>query len=175
MEVQQAPNNVKTTPSSPTTGKAKVCTGMVVAFHYKLWNDQGNQLDSSDQQLPLLYLHGRNMLLPELEKQFTGKRVGDTFEVNLNPAEAYGDHNPELINRIDRSLLGESDALKLGSVLEAETSDGFTQVRLIEMNDDELVVDGNHPFAGLALRFLITIQHLRPATDMELQTGQPML
>lgn len=162
-------------PKEPVTQIRTIAAGDVVAFHFLLWNDGGELLDSSKKSLPLLYLHGQQMLLPALEESFVGRSVGETFAVKLTPRQAYGAHDPSLIETIDRSLIEVTEGIDVGSQLVAETTAGETQVRVVAVDKNKITVDGNHPLAGLHLKFLITVQNIRPASEAELRAGQPLI
>ena len=111
---------------------------------------------------PLRYVHGYGMLVPGLEKGLSGLGPGDAAEIVVPPEEAYGLHDEELVFAIDRSdapNAGEGDEV----VLEDEDGDEAV-ARVVEVGDEELVVDGNHPLAGMTLRYRVHVREVREAT-----------
>lgn len=150
-----------------------IANNRVVAFHYVLKNEQGEELDSSRGQLPLLYLHGHNNILPGLEQALEGHSLGDRFTVTLRPEQGYGVHDPELVQRVPRSALEGANELQLGMQFQAQTEDGEVPVRVIGLDAEHVTVDGNHPLAGQTLLFEIEIRNVRDALPEELEEGMP--
>lgn len=150
-----------------------IANNRVVAFHYVLKNEQGEELDSSRGQLPLLYLHGHNNILPGLEQALEGHSLGDHFTVTLRPEQGYGVHDPELVQRVPRSALEGANELQLGMQFQAQTEDGEVPVRVIGLDAEHVTVDGNHPLAGQTLLFEIEIRNVRDALAEELEEGMP--
>ncbi|HVL02431.1 MAG TPA: peptidylprolyl isomerase [Dongiaceae bacterium] len=150
----------------------RIANDYVVAFHYVLKNQQGEELDSSRGQLPLLYLHGHGHLLPGLEQALEGRESGDKCVVTLTPEQAYGVHDAELVQQLPRDAFGAGAAIELGMQLQAHTEDGEIPVRVIAMDSDSLTVDGNHPLAGQTLIFEVEIRNVREALPEELEEGE---
>ena len=148
-----------------------IANNRVVAFHYTLKNIAGDELDSSRGQLPLLYLHGHNNILPGLEQALEGHSVGDHFTVTLRPEQGYGVRDPELVQRLPRSALEGAGELQLGMQFQAQTEDGEIPVRVIELDAEHVTLDGNHPLAGQTLQFDIEIRNVREALAEELEEG----
>jgi FKBP-type peptidyl-prolyl cis-trans isomerase SlyD len=135
---------------------------------YVLHGEDGEVLDDSSAEdgEPLRYVHGYGMLVPGLEKQLSGLAAGDTTEIVVPPEEAYGLHDDELVYAIDRS---EAPTAAEGDEVVLEDEDGDEAVaQVVEVNDDEIVVDGNHPLAGLTLRYRVNVREVREATADEL-------
>ncbi len=146
--------------------------GRVVAIHYKLTDDQGNLLDSSEGQPPLQYLQGAQNIIPGLEKALEGKAAGDNLQVTIPPEEAYGEVHPEMVQTVPRSAMQGIDDLQPGMTLQASDGQGNVHhVVVKEVNDDSVVVDGNHPLAGKTLHFDVTVESVREATPEELEHG----
>ena len=144
----------------------------VVSMHYKLTDDDGKILDSSEASKPLAYLHGAGNIIPGLEKALVGKGEGDSFQVRVEPAEGYGKVNPEGIKVIERSAFQGVDSVEAGMTFEAKAPDGTAQrivVKKVEGN--EVTIDLNHPLAGVPLNFDIQIVSVREATKEELEHG----
>ena len=87
----------------------------VAYFHYTLTNAAGDVIDSSQGREPLPYLHGKGNIVPGLEKELLGKKVGDKLNVVVSPEEGYGAHNPSLIQKVpkasDWAICGSTSAV----------------------------------------------------------------
>ena len=143
----------------------------VVNIHYTLTNDAGEVLDSSSGKEPLMYMHGHNNLIPGLEDQLAGKKAGDKFNADVEAEDAYGLHHEEAIQQIPLSALANIPNLEVGMQLQASTDQGPVAVRVAEINDDHVVLDGNHPLAGERLHFAVEVVSVRDATPSELEHG----
>ena len=144
----------------------------VVSVNYKLTDDEGKVLDSSDGSKPLMYLHGAGNIIPGLEKALVGKGEGDSLKVRIEPAEAYGEVNPDGIKTIERAAFEGVESIEAGMMFEAKSPDGKTQQIMVKkVEGDEVTIDINHPLAGVALNFDIQIVGVREATKEELDHG----
>jgi FKBP-type peptidyl-prolyl cis-trans isomerase SlyD len=143
----------------------------VVNIHYTLTNNAGEVLDSSSGKEPLMYMHGHNNLIPGLEDQLAGKKAGDQFNADVEAEDAYGLHHEEAIQQIPLSALANISNLEVGMQLQASTDQGPVAVRVAEINDDHVVLDGNHPLAGERLHFAVEVVSVRDATPSELEHG----
>jgi len=156
-----------------------VTRGKVVAIYYMLkvngilrhgrsplWNDP-----------PLEYLHGSGQVIPGLEKALEGRRVGEKFEVRVPPEEAYGPRRRELQQKVPleelRAALGIK-RLEEGMVFQGRTEDGRVETFMVsEALEDEgmVLVDANHPLAGMELVFEVEVVGIREPTEEEVQRG----
>lgn len=143
----------------------------VVAFHFTLTNDRGEQIDSSRGQLPFLYLHGHDNVIEGLEKALEGRSKGDQFDVVIPPEQAYGPVDLDLIQTVPRTMLPTDVALDVGMELQADTDGGQMPVRIIALEGDTITVDGNHRLAGQTLHFSIEVRNVRPASAEEIADG----
>jgi FKBP-type peptidyl-prolyl cis-trans isomerase SlyD len=143
----------------------------VVSFHYTLKNAQGEQLESSREGDAMTYLHGAGNIIKGLEKAMEGKAAGDTFEVTVQPAEAYGEHRPANIQRVPTKHFRNPKLLKPGQVLGLQTKQGPVQVTVVKVGRFNVDVDANHPLAGQELTFDVEITEVREATDEEKAHG----
>ncbi len=144
----------------------------VVAFHCKLTNTDGEQLDSSDGQDPLKYLHGASNIVPGLEKELEGKKAGDALKVEVQPDEGYGQVNPEMVQKVPRSAFEGAPEIKPGMQFQAQGPGGEAQLITVkEVSEEEITVDGNHPLAGQVLHFDVTIEDVSEASEEELAHG----
>jgi FKBP-type peptidyl-prolyl cis-trans isomerase SlyD len=143
----------------------------VVSIHYELSNDAGEILDASAEGEPLVYLHGAQNIIPGLEKELAGKKVGDALKVKVQPEEGYGIKQPELIQQVPRNAFPDSDKLEVGMRFTAESDNGHISVVITELTDAMATVDGNHPLAGVVLNFDVSIADIREASEEEVAHG----
>jgi FKBP-type peptidyl-prolyl cis-trans isomerase SlyD len=150
----------------------KVADDMVVSMAYVLEVD-GEELDRADENDPMLFLQGHGNIIPGLEQAIYGMGIGDSKDVTVKPADAYGELDPENRDAIPRNILPADYEPMVGDPLElrdAESGEIF-QVFVSEIDDDNLTVDFNHPLAGETLNFQVKIVNLRLANGEELAHG----
>ena len=149
-----------------------IADGMVVTIHYTLTDDQGSVIDSSSGGLPLEYLHGHGNIVPGLERELTGKKVGDAMKVDVAPKDGYGEHDPRGRGKVPRSSFPEDMEIEAGMQFSGEGPNGDDHVVWIAaVEADHVVIDQNHPLAGQTLHFDVKIETVRPATKEELEHG----
>ncbi len=149
----------------------QVANDKVVSIHYTLTNKDGNVLDTSDGREPLAYIQGKQNIIPGLENALAGKEVGDKINVTIPPAEAYGERSLELIQEIPRAAFGEIQDLETGMQFQMQSPNGPVIITITNIQDDKVIVDGNHPLAGEELTFDVEIVEVREATEEELAHG----
>ena len=149
----------------------KIADNAVVAIHYTLKDSTGDVLDSSEQQEPLNYLHGAGNIIAGLESALLEKSVGDALEVTVEPAEAYGERNENLVQTVPRSSFEGVEKIDVGAKFEASTDQGPVSVVVTEVTEDSVVVDGNHPLAGQTLHFSVEVIEVREASAEEIDHG----
>ena len=144
----------------------------VVTISYRLENGDGEVIDSSQGQLPLVYMHNTNALLNSLERELTGKVKGDALDVVIYPEDGYGYSKEELIQSVPRE---QFDGVELSVGLRIKASNKQTdEIELLtvtEINEDSVVVDANHPLAGQILHFQLVVVDVREPTEAELAQG----
>ena len=143
----------------------------VVGIHYTLKNDDGDTLDSTAGGEPLEYIHGSGGIIRGLERALAGKEVGETMDVVLEPEDGYGLHRAELVQDVPRSAFARVGDLEVGMMFQAQTDSGPVPIRIAAVNDDTVTVDGNHALAGERLHFNVTVDHVREATQEEIDHG----
>ena len=143
----------------------------VVSFHYTLCDEHGEQLESSREGDPMTYLHGDGNIIPGLEKALVGKVAGDQFEVNVEPAEAYGERNENGIQRIPAKHFKQAGRLEPGQVVAFQTKQGPRRVTVVKVGRFNVDIDTNHPMAGLSLTFDVEVTDIRDATAEEVKHG----
>ncbi|MBW2713512.1 MAG: peptidylprolyl isomerase [Deltaproteobacteria bacterium] len=150
----------------------KIENNAVVTLQYKLTNDTGEVLDTSEGEEPLVYLHGSDSIIPGLESALTGKGAGDQIEVTVQPEDGYGEFNEAMIQVIPREAFEGIDEIQPGMQFQAESPEGQLQIVCVkEIGDEDITIDANHPLAGQVLNFDITIDEVREATKEELDHG----
>ena len=123
---------------------------LVASIHYKLTNNAGEVLDSSEGKEPLSYLHGAGNLIPGLEKELQGKGAGASLQVKVAPEEGYGPVHDELIQVLPREAFQGIESIEPGMGFEAQGPDGRSQrIVVTEVSGNDITVDGNHPLAGV--------------------------
>jgi FKBP-type peptidyl-prolyl cis-trans isomerase SlyD len=144
----------------------QIAMNTVVTMTYELKNSKGDLLESSKE--PVAYLHGGyDNIFPKVEEIMHGKNVGDMVEVTLEPADAFGDYDEELVQIEQQSSFPVKD-LKEGMQFEGEDEKGEVILYTItNIADGKVVVDGNHPWAGERLLFTATITDVRKANTEE--------
>jgi len=156
-----------TTASVTAAEKAKndnvVKDGMLVSMEYTLKGTDGKVIDSSKGREPLKYVHGQKSMIPGLEKELTGMKVGSEKNVTVKPEDAYGPRNPNAVQEIPKEKI-PPNALKVGAVLQGQDDQGRPMLaRIQEIKDKAVVIDMNHPMAGKTLVFNIKIVDIQPA------------
>ena len=145
----------------------------VVAIHYTVTDPQGNELDTSvgGEGVPLVFLFGHGSLIPGLEQALAGKAAGAKFKADIKAAEAYGERHDALTQAVPKSMFDGMD-VSVGMRFRAAGPDGREQsVIVLEVTEDEVVVDGNHPLSGIDLSFDVEVMLVRDATEEELDHG----
>ncbi|HKK15870.1 MAG TPA: peptidylprolyl isomerase [Gammaproteobacteria bacterium] len=143
----------------------------VTIIDYTLKDNDGKTLDKSSDG-NFAYIHGTNSIIPGLENALEGKEPGDDLSVRIEPKDAYGERDLANIQKVPRDMFPADIDIKPDMQFQAQTQDGkplFVKVTAVE--GDEIVVDGNHPLAGVDLNFDITIVDVRDASEEEIEHG----
>jgi FKBP-type peptidyl-prolyl cis-trans isomerase SlyD len=144
-----------------------------VTLAYVLYGEDGDVLDSTDEEEPLSYLHGYGQIVGGLERRLEGMVRGDVRSVTVPAAEAYGEYHREAVLEVDKADFPDPASIVVGDEYVAESDDGeMMPMTVIEVNDDNCIVDTNHPLAGETLRYEVTVLDVRPATDSEIQAAE---
>lgn len=148
----------------------EIAKNTVVTLEYTVRDSDGNMID--DGEHPLVYLHGGyDGIFPLLEEALHGKKVGERFQVKLQPEDAFGDYDEELVMVEEVSQFPEN--IEVGMSFERVTDDGEEDLvyRITDIADGKVVVDGNHPLAGIALIFDGSVASVRAASKEEITHG----
>jgi FKBP-type peptidyl-prolyl cis-trans isomerase SlyD len=150
----------------------QVAKNTVVTLDYSVTDPDGELVDAG--QEPLVYLHGGyDDIFPMIEEAVHGKKVGESVVVKMQPDDAFGEYDPELIQIESRK--GFPKELQVGmqfeGVPDGGEDDDIMIYRVTEIADDKVVLDGNHPLSGMALVFTCTVTAVRPASAEEIEHG----
>ena len=156
-----------TNQSATAAEKAKndnvVKDGMLVSIEYTLKGTDGKVIDSNKGREPLKYVQGQKTMIPGLEKELTGMKVGSEKNVTVKPEDAYGPVNPNAFQEIPKEKI-PPNALKVGAVLQGQDGQGRPMLaRIKEIKEKSVVIDMNHPMAGKTLVFNVKIVDVQPA------------
>jgi FKBP-type peptidyl-prolyl cis-trans isomerase SlyD len=152
-----------------------VTKNSVITLEYAAADTDGNLIDTG--KAPLIYLHGGfdGIFLP-VETALDGKGIGDAVTVKLQPADAFGEYDPDLINIVPLAELPQP--LTVGMQIEGSTADDDETVTFFstvtDIADGVAVLDANHPLAGQALIVHCTVKDIRPATAEEIANQAPL-
>ena len=162
--------------------RMKIEKNTVVSLRYKLTDAQNNAIEEPDS--PMVYLHGGyEGTFPKIETLLDGQDVGYEASVQLEPSEAFGEYDPELLKIEPRTRFPEP--LEVGMQFEGvpdtdeesadvdEADDEPLIYTVTDVADNQVVLDGNHPLAGMALRFWVQVEDVRAATDEEIENRHP--
>jgi len=142
---------------------------LAVSIHYILTNAAGEQLDSSRDEDPMVYLHGFGQIIPGLENVLAGKVVGDKFVVTVPPADAYGERREDMLQVVPMTMFDGVGKVEEGMQFHADASQGVSVVTVAKVDGEDVTIDGNHPLAGEELTFDVEVMDIRPATEDELK------
>ncbi len=152
----------------------KVQKGIVVSIEYVLRLDDGEILDETTADEPLLYLHGADNIVPGLEQALEGMAVNEQKNVSIQPDGGYGDYDEDDVDVVPRSMFPEDVELEEGLMITLQDDDGNVfEATIVELTEQDVTLDFNHPLAGETLHFAVTVVDLRPATPEELAHGHP--
>ena len=128
--------------------------GDTVRVHYVGTLADGTEFDSSAGRDPMELTIGSGQVIPGFENALVGMAEGDTKNVTLEPDDAYGPQVPQLVHVVERARLPAEIELEVGKVLQASDPSG-NQIHLhvVELSDEDVTLDANHPLAGMALTF----------------------
>jgi FKBP-type peptidyl-prolyl cis-trans isomerase SlyD len=149
----------------------KVAENKVVLIDYTLTDNAGEMIDSSEGAGPLAYLHGHGNIVEGLEEALMGKEAGDEVKASIEPAKAYGERHEDMKQEVPKELFGGVENIEVGMQFQSETDQGPVLVTVVEISDEMVTVDGNHPLAGVHLNFDVTVREVREPTAEELEHG----
>src|SRR5688500_1139125 len=137
---------------------AEAKQGDTVRIHYTGKLDDGTVFDSSDGREPLEFTVGKQEVIPGFENAVVGMKPGETRTTTIVPDEGYGDYQDDMVFEVERSRLPSDLAPDIGTELRVRTpDDNMIPVVIIDVNDDKVTIDANHPLAGRDLTFDIEL------------------
>jgi FKBP-type peptidyl-prolyl cis-trans isomerase SlyD len=150
----------------------QVTRNTVVTLDYSVTDPDGELVDAGEE--PIVYLHGgHDDIFPMIEEALQGKKIGETIVVKMQPDDAFGEYDASLLQVEPREDF--PNELQVGMQFEGFPESGEDDDALIyrvtEIADDRVVLDGNHPLAGMALIFTCTVTAVRPASAGEIAHG----
>ncbi|OMI16389.1 peptidylprolyl isomerase [Leptospira weilii serovar Heyan] len=141
----------------------------VITFHYILHDTEGNLIDSSEGKAPLSYLEGVGHIISGLEEEMKKMETGEKKKINVSAEKAYGIKDPDLVFDVPRSQFPPTEDLQVGMMFQTDEPDKvFT---ITELQEESVIVDGNHPLAGVNLVFDVELTGIREATEEEISHG----
>ena len=136
--------------------------GMLVSLDYTVKTPDGKLLETSQGKPPLKYIHGKKMMIPGLERELTGLKVGAEKHITVKPEDGYGKLNPNAVQEVPKEKV-PPNALKLGAVLVGTNKEGSPiPMTVREIKDKTVVMDLNHPLAGKTLVFDVKVVDVEP-------------
>ena len=149
----------------------QIAENTVVSMHYTLKDENGEVLDSSAGQEPLVFLSGAQNIIEGLDNALQGKAAGDAMQVEVSAEEGYGPVHEELIQKVPHENFQGVDSIEVGMQFMAQTPNGQQPVTVIGVEEDGVMLDGNHPLAGKSLSFEVEVVDVREASAEELEHG----
>ena len=136
--------------------------------------EDGALLDWTEPGEPLTFLHGNGRVLPGVERALYGCEPGQSLEIDVPPEEAYGFHDPALVEAVPRERFGPGGPPGVGEHFEARDGGRVRYAQVVGYEGDDVRLDLNHPLAGATLRVRVQVLHVRAATPAELAAGKPI-
>lgn len=148
----------------------KIVKDTVVTLHYEMYDGEGKLIDKTEE--PISYLHGGyDGIFPLVEEALHEKEIGSVVEVTLQPEDAFGEPDSELIRMEDLKYFPVD--VEIGMTFETDDpeTDDVLEFRVVDIADSKAVIDGNHPLAGVKICFKSTITEIRAASAEEIKHG----
>ena len=156
----------------PESAGYQLSPGMWARLGYQVFDEEDAVIETGNSELCCLIGYG--VLFPALEEKLEGLAQGSRRTVLLGPEQAFGQRNPDAQVEVDRADFPEDVAA--GDCYEAEDEDGRpVLLQVLDVSEDAVLVDSNHPLAGQTLRFEVEAREVRPATEEELEQAEQRL
>lgn len=149
----------------------KIAANRVVTIDYTVTTDQGIFVDSSKDSEPLSYIQGIGHMIPGLESALEGRSEGEQVTAVVEPEQGYGRREDSLQGLIPKDRFDPSVDIQPGMRFEVPSTGGGQVVTVVGMDGDNVIVDANHPLAGIPLHFDVTVMGVRDATVGEIEHG----
>lgn len=152
----------------------KIAPDHVVKIAYRLLDTNGNVLEERTPENPYEYMQGRGQIVAPVEHRINGQTAGFRVEVTVTPREGYGEYDPSLVVDLPKNQFPKEVELNVGMRFNTTGPNGRPiTVRVIEVADQVVTVDGNHPLAGIELIFEVRVLDVRAASEDEIHAGRP--
>lgn len=150
----------------------KITKNTVVTLDYSIADTQGGLLDGGAE--PLVYIHGLggDYLPPKIESALEGKSVGDSVDMTLAPEDGFGEYDETLVEVEELKAFGQP--LEVGMQFSKDDGEDALIYEVTQIEDDKVILDANHPFAGIETAFSCTVLKVREATKAEIKEGRPL-
>ena len=143
----------------------------VVTLHYTLTDNEGRVIDQSEDG-SFAYLHGASNIIPGLENALSGKSAGEELSVAVSPEDAYGVRDESMLQQVPKNMFEDTGQIAVGTQFHAQGPNGeMLVVTVMEVQEEHVLVDGNHPLAGVELNFDVKIIDVRDASEEEVEHG----
>jgi FKBP-type peptidyl-prolyl cis-trans isomerase SlyD len=153
---------------------SKIKSGSVVGYRFTMRDSQGEVVGEVSGEDVTHYLHGADNIPPGLEKALEGHGAGDSFSVQVNAEDAFGERQEVEPLAVPRASFPSDAPIETGAQVMAETPDGeVVALWVSEANDEHVLLDPNHPLAGEPLSFDLEVVSVRAATEEEIEHGHP--
>lgn len=143
----------------------------VVTFHYTLRDPSGRVIDTSAGGEPIVYLEGAGQIIDGLDQRLRASVAGTKARVQVPAVQGYGERDPGQVQRVRRAMLPVEGELKVGDSFQAGEDRHAPVVRVLALEGEEVLLDANHPLAGVDLTFDVEIVAVREPTPEELRHG----
>lgn len=138
-------------------------------FNYALRNETGEVVDSSEAAEALFFVEGDGSMIPGLEKAVMGKEVGDQFSVTIEPEDAYGWPQRQLVRTVSRDMIqSDAEEIEAGMIFQIGSGEESQVVKVVSIESDGITIDGNHPLAGITFNFDVHVMEVREATESDM-------
>lgn len=146
----------------------KITKNSSVSIHYSLRDKSGEVIDSSKDRDPLNFIQGRGFIIPGVEKALEGRTAGEEFSIIVEPEEGYGVRDESLVYKVPKEQFQGVDEIAVGMRFQVNAGDGPILANVAAVEEDGVILDGNHPLANMRLFFDVSILDVREATQEEL-------
>jgi FKBP-type peptidyl-prolyl cis-trans isomerase SlyD len=143
----------------------QVASEKIVSIDYTLTDEQGNVLDTSNGRDPLSYVHGAGQIIPGLERALEGASPGESLHVTVQPQDAYGEHDPALVQAVPRDQFPDDSVPQIGQRFRVDMPTGPRIVTVSQVDEESVIIDANHPLAGHELNFDVTVKDVREPAE----------
>jgi FKBP-type peptidyl-prolyl cis-trans isomerase SlyD len=141
-------------------------------FDYSIRNTDGEVIDASEGGEALSFVEGDDNTITGLQNALAGRNIGDEFKVTIGPDEAYGWPQRKLVRTVSRDMFDVGE-LEIGMIFQVGSGETGEVVKIVTVNEDEVVIDSNHPLAGITFNFDIKVLEAREATAEEMDARSP--